>query len=252
MTAPTVWEHGVAALVGLVLPLAGLAHHLRGQGGEPEVFEPGEKIATYWINGAFLLLLAGAAAAAWRHAGRSWAALGLAAPAERVGLGVLLGLGAVLAHALDAWWNLSSPERLAATRRRWRRDSPFLPATARELRHSGALLVGAAVGEEIAYRGFLIGYALALLGSSRWGVLAAVALPALAFGLVHLWQGAAAAAKIFVFALWMGAVLLSTGSLWIPIAVHFVVDLVGMRLGSRLLAEPRVPEAAVELEGRKS
>lgn len=252
MEAPTIPEHLLAALVGLALPLAGLIQHLRARGSEPERFEPREKIAMYWANGLFLLALGGAAAAAWWRAGRSWAELGLAAPAERVALGAGLGLLAVAAHALDSWWKLSSPERLAETRARWRRDSPFLPATAREVRHTGILLLGASVGEEVVYRGFLIGYLLALLGTSPGATAAAVGLPALVFGLVHLWQGAAAVAKIVVFAAWMGAILLLTGSLWIPIAVHFVVDLVGMLLSPRLLAERSGPEAAVGLEGRKS
>jgi len=237
LSAPTIWEHVLAALVGLVLPISGAIQHLGRRGSEPETFEPAQKISMYWINGGVLLVLGAAAVAAWRHAGRSFAELGLAAPEGRLALGAGLAVLVIAAHALDTWSKTSSPERLAETRARWRRESAFMPATPRELRHSCVLLLGASVGEEIVWRGFLIGYLLHFTGTTAAGTAAAVALPALVFGLSHLWQGPAAVVKIVFFAACMGAILLATGSLWIPMAVHFTVDLVGMLMGPKLLAE---------------
>ena len=47
----------------------------------------------------------------------------------------------------------------------------------------------------------------------------------------------APAAKIAVLASFFGALLFVTGSLWIQIVLHFVVDAVGVLLGPRLLAK---------------
>lgn len=230
----TFWDHLIAFLLAVVIPLTGALQHrrIRGEGA----YETRQKIALYWSSVVQMAILAGAVVWAGHHAGRTPADLGLTVPPERPDLGLLLASIFLAAYAVDAGWQLATPERRAATRARWRRDTPFMPATARELRHSLALVVSAAIGEEILYRGFLISYLTCFTGTSRTGLVLAVAVPAVVFAVSHLYQGTRAVAKIVVLACLFGAIFVVTGSLWIVIALHFVVDLVGVLLGPKLLA----------------
>lgn len=245
MTAPTIWEHLLAVLLGLVGPAFLALQHLRRRASSeaPSTFDTVQKIALYVSNSLFLWLFAGAVLAAWLFAGRSLRGLGLCLPLERLSLGLILGLAFIAAYALDTWWQLSTPQRLATTRLRWRRDTPFMPATAQEIRWALVLVTSAAMCEEIVYRGFLVGYLAFYMGSSAAGLSAAVALPALVFAACHFYQGLHAVVKIALLSCIFGAILIVTGSLWIPIALHFLVDLTGSLLGPTLLkSDGVVPE----------
>ncbi len=234
---PTAWEHAVAVVAGVVLPLVGALQHRRAAPvKEPEPLSTREKIALYWSNSVVLWGIALLAILAWRGAGRDLDRLGLTSAPARPGLGLLLAAAFLAAYALDTWRQLSTPERLAATRARWRRDTPFMPENRREVLHSLVIVASAAVAEEIVYRGFLVGYVAAWSGRSAAGLALAVALPALVFALCHLYQGVYRAAKIALLAGLFGAILVVTGSLWIPMALHFLVDLVGSAPGPKLLA----------------
>lgn len=235
MTDLTLWDHLLALLVGLLLPVAGALQGRRSE-DDDEPFSPREKIALYWSNSVFLALIAGLTILVWRLEGRSLDALGLtAAPGELV-WGVGLAALFLALFAADTLRQLA-PGRIAETRARWRRDTPFMPATPREMRHSLAMVTSAATFEEIVYRGFLIAYVAHWTGTTPAGVAAAVALPAVVFAVCHAYQGGPAMAKIALLSSFFGAILVVTGSLWIPIALHFVVDLVAFRMGPRLLAD---------------
>ena len=231
----TPWDHLLALFAGLVLPLGG-ALLQRGREASREPWTSRDRIAMYWTNSAVLALLAGATLLVWHLGGHSPSTLGLTAEPRRLDVG--LG-GAALFLALYAFDSLRQigPARLAQTRRRWRRDTPFMPTTPRELGHSLVMITSAAVFEEIVYRGFLISYAAQFTGATPLGLAAAVILPALVFGLGHLYQGWRAGGKIVFLAGFLGAIFVLTGSLWIPMALHFVADLVGFLLGPRLLGD---------------
>lgn len=235
MTSPTLWHHLLALAVGVVLPAYGALRHRRlrrdGVG-----LESWQKIATYWANTMFLLVLAALALLVWRRTG-TLVTLGLTAPPARLGAGVGLAAVVLVGYAADTWWQLATPTRRAATRAHWRRHTPFLPATAREVRHGLALVVAAATAEEILYRGFLIGY-LAWYAPLPVAVL----VPALAFGVSHRYQGSHAVVKIVLLAAVLGVIAVVTGSLWIPMALHFAIDLAGVLLAPALLAPEPVRE----------
>jgi membrane protease YdiL (CAAX protease family) len=237
MTSPTPWQHLLALAIGVALPAYGVLQHRRLR-GDGRVLEPRQKIATYWANTIFLLLLAVLAVLAWRRTG-TLATLGLTAPPRRLGVGLLLAAVVLVGYAADVWWQLATPARLAATRAHWQRHAPFMPATAREVRHGLALVVAAATAEEILYRGFLIGY---LAWFTPLPV--AVAVPALVFGASHLYQGGHAVAKIVLLAALLGVIAVVTRSLWIPMALHFAIDLAGLLLAPVLLAREPAAEAA--------
>ena len=242
MFSATPWDHALAVLCGLVLPVVGvLQRPRRADDSEPETFDSREKIVVYWGNSALLWILAGAVVVAWRHGDRTVAELGLTAPLERPAHGLLLALVFLGAYSLDTWRQLATPKRLADTRARWRRDTPFMPETPRELRHSLVLVASASVCEEVAFRGFLVAYVTSFVGTSAAGLTFAVALPALVFAVCHAYQGFHAMAKIALLAGIFGAILVVTGSLWIPIALHVLVDLVGVLLGPTLLRPGEAP-----------
>jgi membrane protease YdiL (CAAX protease family) len=236
MASATILDHLLASLIGLVLPAVRAVQLARSYPLKEVVeLEPSEKIAVYWANSALLAVLGAGGLFVWWFADRTWQELGMTSPPGRLGWGLLLTLVFVLSYAVDTWRELS-PERLPETRARWRRDTPFMPGTAREVRHSLVLVAAAALFEEILYRGFLIAYVAYFTGSTPVGLAAAVALPALVFGVSHSYQGLQAVFKIVVMAGMFGAIFVVTRSLWIPIALHAMVDLVGMLLGPRLMA----------------
>jgi uncharacterized protein len=199
------------------------------------------KVAFYWTNGSMMLLWGGIAVGWWWWRGRGLDSLGLTAPPENLPAGVALALHFVAAYTWDVRRNLA-PDRIERTRARWRARMPFMPESGRELGHAMAMVVGAAVGEEILFRGFLISYLSGYTGTSVPGLAAAVLAPALVFGLCHVYQEAWAVVRIVGLSVVFGALFVVTGSLWIPIALHFVVDLVACLLAPGLLRpEPAAP-----------
>lgn len=231
------YDHALAALLGLALPLAAVLSQRSGA-REPRL-EPSERIATWWANSALLGLLGALVAAAWMASGRGLAELGLRAPApEQLRPALLLAALAVLAYAADAWWKMGSQARLERTRARWRERLALLPESGRERWHFAALAVSAGVCEELAFRGHLVPWVRSFTGESALGLVLALVLPALPFAIAHLWQGALDAAKTFALALLFGALLLLTRSLWIPILLHVGIDLASSELALRRLRPP--------------
>ena len=111
----------------------------------------------------------------------------------------------------------------------YRRYAWMMPRTRGELVASWAVSLAAGVGEEMAYRGFLLGYSCALAGPA-----AAVALSSLLFGAAHGYQGRFG----MVFGVAAGVVLalafLPSGSLLLPIWMHATWNVAAFTLGYRL------------------
>ncbi len=247
MNGLTVYDHALAILAGLVLPLGlALVNRKSRRQAEPLRFDSAQKIALYWSNSLILWILAVATGLVWWLGGRTLHDLGLLAPPRPVGLGLTLGVIFLAVYANDTWLQLATPRRLAETRARWRRNTPFMPRTGLEIRHSLVLVASAAFCEEIVYRGFLIAYCGHFTGPSLAGQCAAIGLPAAVFAVCHFYQGVRAVLKILVLAGFFGAILEVTGSLWIPIVLHFIVDLVGSLLGPRLLQPEKRTAGRIE------
>lgn len=231
---PTPWDHILAFVVGVGIPLLAVVQRRTGQPSEPPTLAHRDKIALYWSNSAQTAVLAAVTIVIWKLGGRTLADLGLTAAPEKLGLGLAIAAIFLLGYCADAWHKLR-PGRIAKTRERWRRETPFMPSTPREVAHSFSMVATAAVGEEIIYRGFLISYVTYFTGTAPLGLTAAVALPAVVFAIPHLYQGGLRGLhKIMVPAAMFGAIVVVTGSLWIAIGLHFLVDAIGMSLGPRL------------------
>lgn len=93
------------------------------------------------------------------------------------------------------------------------------------------ILVGAAFGEEVLFRGFLFERLGRLLGPSPAAKAAIVLVTALLFGLAHLTeQGVPGMEQALIVGLVLGAIYARTGRLWLPIAAHAGFDLAALAI----------------------
>ena len=144
--------------------------------------------------------------------------------APRDFLAAALTLAAAVTVGELSWRTLSAKER----ERLWVRR--ILPRTRAERRLWVLVSAGAALAEEVAYRGAFVALASAATGSLP----AAVAASATAFAAVHAPQGLTGVAYVFLLALLHQALVLFTGTLVLAIAVHFAYDVVaGLWLAKR-------------------
>jgi membrane protease YdiL (CAAX protease family) len=118
----------------------------------------------------------------------------------------------------------------------------LLPQTRREKAWFCVLSVFAGVGEEIAFRGFLL-TAIELWSGS---VVLALFVSSIAFGVVHAYQARAGMLRAGMLGMLLGGSLLVTGSLVPAIVAHTLIDWVmGLWLGPlfvRSEPDPVAPE----------
>lgn len=101
-------------------------------------------------------------------------------------------------------------------------DTAFLiPRTLHERLWLGAIALGAGTSEELLYRGLLPALAVGV------GVPVAVAVTTQAalFGLAHRYQGWQGISYTTLLGLLLGILVVSTGSLLVPIVLHVMIDL---------------------------
>ena len=146
--------------------------------------------------------LAAATIALWWHDCRPWRTLGLVPVMDWrlwVGLSIALGTLVFVVRQNRAVRRLA-PERLEALVPRLRGVEMILPRSANEYRWFMILSITAGVCEELLYRGFLTWLIAAYVG-----LIGAIVLVSIAFGLAHAYQGRAGIVKT-------GAVALAAGS----------------------------------------
>lgn len=95
----------------------------------------------------------------------------------------------------------------------------YLPHTIRELHNFFGVSITAGFVEEIVYRGFVLWYLAHVM--PLW---VAVAVSSVAFGLAHSYQGANGALRTGLIGLAFGIFYVVTGSIWLPIIAHVLLD----------------------------
>jgi membrane protease YdiL (CAAX protease family) len=110
----------------------------------------------------------------------------------------------------------------------------LLPKAGKEKGVFVLLSLAAGVGEELAYRGFLVP-TLTLLMGWAWG---AALLSSALFGLLHAYQGWLGIFRTAALGFAFAGSLIVTGSLWPAILAHAILDVIaGIFLGEVLLKE---------------
>jgi membrane protease YdiL (CAAX protease family) len=99
----------------------------------------------------------------------------------------------------------------------------LLPRSHQERFWFGAISLGAGVSEELVFRGFLLYYLGVYM--PHINTLERVVLISLFFGLAHIYQGWAGAAAAGTLGLVLAGLYLLTGSLFLPMAIHALVDM---------------------------
>ena len=218
-------------------------------------FTTQEKIGMYWGNSLFLYGIAAIAVLIWWWQGRGLDDMGFRLPGENVGWYLGLTLAFVVWVVTDATWKWMSPRKRKEACEQWRRLTPFMPENRAEMPHAMQLAVCAGITEEIVFRGFLIGYFLLLLTGSlpqdvaqpfaSWQVWLAVAIPAVIFGLSHLYQGWSGVAKVIFLSIMFGAIFIASGSLLVVVVLHILIDVFAA------LISPGIMAVTAEQTGKK-
>jgi len=186
-----------------------------------EAGEPADRIKMYretlvleWV--AFAVLIG-----AWYLLRRPITDLGYVVPG---GTGFWAGAAIVTAASAYLLFSWGQSKQMAAEEKETHIESfgklrHFLPHSVRDLQLFTGLSVTAGIVEETIYRGFVLWYLFMYMPA--W---AAVLVSAIAFGLGHSYQGAGGVARVTVLGLVFGALYIFTGSIWVPIVGHILLD----------------------------
>jgi membrane protease YdiL (CAAX protease family) len=186
---------------------------------------PRRKVLTYQ---RIVLLLWTAALVAWFTFRSSvffiWPEVHLAAQQK---IGTSFGWGFTAAFVGGSLLQVVLVRRSASARektlRPFKRLAFILPVTGKERAWFALVSVTAGICEEVLYRGFLIRY----LSNGPWhvGLWIALAIASISFGLGHGYQGLSGIIGTAVLGAIMAMLFLASGSLWLPMALHAIIDL---------------------------
>lgn len=225
------WDHAVVFAFAVILPVFARYNYPRFrkavESGVPNARSRQYRKTTLRQWGLTLFALA-----VWFRAGRSAEELGLGIPS---GLGFWAALGAGAALAL-MWRRLfvaamDDEKGRARLMSQLRVVQPLLPSTRDELQLFTVLSITAGICEELLFRGYLIWYLSASVGFSLACILSGVL-----FGLGHLYQGPRQAVKIILLGLVFVLFYVVSGSLWIPMMLHALLDAAQGRMAHQLLS----------------
>ena len=115
----------------------------------------------------------------------------------------------------------------------------FLPQNDRDLASFYQVSVTAGIVEEIVFRGFVLWYL-----ASFMPIWPAVLVSSVAFGLGHSYQGLAGIFRTGLIGLAFGALFVFSGSIWLPIIGHILVDVLQGRQLREIYRDVDEPAAA--------
>ncbi len=167
----------------------------------------------------------------WLLSGNSLESIGLIPVADgrqwvTIGVGVFVILAQVVYLATVA----RNADKLTAIKEQMGELLNLAPQTRTENRLFDMVSITAGVCEEILYRGLLLATLVSLVGT--WP---AVAITSLIFGLGHAYQGISGIAKTGLVGLVLALFTVSSGSLYIAIVLHAVIDLTSGRIMGKAL-----------------
>ena len=187
-----------------------------------------QTMAMEWIAFAIVAL-------AWYLLGRPAAALGFV---ESSGMQIAGGLAVIavfVAYLLYTWRMTKSisEERRAKEIEGLGDLVHFMPHDSNDLRQFTYTSITAGIVEEFLYRGFTFWYLAHFMPT--WAV---VVVSSIAFGLGHTYQGVGGVARVTLIGLVIGVFYIATGSIWLPMLVHAILDAIQGGMLVELLRKP--------------
>ena len=162
----------------------------------------------------------------WLLAGRDLASLGLVPVADGwQWLGIAVGVAGTILIIFQMISVLRSTKKLNEVREAMGDLGCLAPLTPEEDRRFNLVSVSAGVCEEILYRGVLMAVLAPVVGT--WP---AVALSSIIFGMGHAYQGLVGIGKTTLVGFVLALLAVFSGSLFIPMLLHSVVDITSGRM----------------------
>jgi len=221
-TNMTIFDHLYALTIAVIVPVAGYItfNKMVRRAAAGEVIDLmqlyNSTIVTQWA--LFGMLIFG-----WDQAGRQWSALGFSLAMDfRLLIGLVLTVLAILflVQQLRQLGSTNS-ESMHRLRGQLGKLEFIFPRTESELSRFSAVSVTAGIAEETIWRGFMIWYLAQMMP-----VWAAALVSTIGFGLAHAYQGASNVPKVILVGAAFTALYLLTGSLWLPMVLHAIFDIV--------------------------
>lgn len=232
-------DYIIFLILGLLIPILSIYQ------GKPELgevtFDTKSKIRLYYSNGLVLWIGVFFIILTWIWNDRSLIDLGFGMP-HLTGIAIIFSLILIIGYVIDVLVETLIPKRKSASLERWKTNTPFLPSNFLEYRHFIFAAFSAAFCEEVIFRGFFINFVLAFTHNTDIGIYSAIVLPALLFGVMHIYQGHVAILKIILGGILFGLIFYISKSLWIPIIIHFIIDMIGGYLSIRYAKELEVDQ----------
>ncbi len=219
-------SHLLAAYTALGEPVLGARMYkgltsavARDDGARARFYRLSMVIEWSWVLVVGLILLSGGLP--WSEVGLRWES----PPAMIVGFIVAVGFGMLIPIAVP-WLKSRRSGGTGAgesVREMLEPVGALLPNTRKERRLFAVLSVTAGICEEILFRGFLLFYLQEVFPG--FGVVGAVAVSSMVFGLCHLYQGVRGILGTGAFGAGMAILYVASGSLIVPIVLHALLDL---------------------------
>lgn len=214
-------DHLMLLVLFVVQPVQG-AYAYRRYVARIEAGEPPDVLRQYrttmlveWVAFAVLMI-------AWFALGRPVAGLGFVTPGGTGFYVGLLLLAAMTAYLVVAWRKAAAAPAEARAKVEASLGSLryFMPSDRRSYASFVRLSITAGIVEETLYRGFAFWYLAQFMPA--WAV---VAVSSLAFGAGHSYQGQSGMARVTLVGVAFGGFYLLTGSIWLPIVAHALLDI---------------------------
>ncbi|MGH1363331.1 MAG: CPBP family intramembrane glutamic endopeptidase [Calditrichia bacterium] len=240
----TFWDGVLTLLYILVFPLISYF----SARNKPQQFsreESEERINAYRTTIFSQFILGTALIVLWIFQDRSWESLGLGL---YLGIGFWISAGVAAAILLYFYRQVRQVSSGNADVIRKNRDEMgnmlnLMPHSQHELHYFYGVSLTAGVIEELLFRGYFIWFFVQLMpvwGAAIFGILI--------FGLAHCYQGVKHLPMILLYgAILMGLFILS-GSLWVPIALHFFGDVLQGQLAYQIVVQSGLALTENEVE----
>ena len=232
---PVLSDHILVLIYGLVIPFMSGVKSL--ENFQNIQFTEAIRRRFYLANSLFLCLAAVVILVTWWLHDRPFDAMGFRLSIDVKNQELTFSLIALLAilYAGDLLMSIRKWKKRDLTVDTLDDTTPFLPRKLRELPAYIVMCISAGVFEEIIYRGYMVTYFLPEYNFSTGLPVLAVTAPAFLFSLAHYYQGWQAVLKIFLLSLLLGIIFLSSGSIWVVMIIHFLIDLIGGLVAMRLM-----------------